>query len=167
MGGLHIAFKDALNNLHLKSSLRSLFQQIDPMHSKEWPHGFLAFLNSKAETKEDSASAKKFASSGGFAGANTQQLCFAEKIEERGALSRKVINNFLNPNWTADYGSGGNEEGHLLLMRSNYYKSEFILKNAKRNVQAFVTQLKKKPTRKSIIFISLGPAGFSILDSGF
>ena len=127
MGGLHIAFKDALNNLHLKSNLRPLFQLIDPMHSKEWPHGFLAFLNSKAETKTDSASAKKFAASGGFAGANTQQLCFAEKVEERGALSRKVINNFLNPNWTADYGSGGNEEGHLLLMRSNYYKTEFIL----------------------------------------
>jgi hypothetical protein len=149
MGGLHQAFKDAQLTLRMKTPLHKLFHILDPMHGKEWPQGFAAFLNTKAEIPENSAKAKKLRDKGGFSEDNVMQLCFADKIDERGIETRRVINNFLNPNWTDDYGSGGNEEGHLLLMRCHYYRTEFVLKNAKKNVNAFITQIKKNPTRVS------------------
>jgi len=152
MGGLHQAFKDALDNLHLKSNLRHLFNLLDPVNSTAWPNGFIKWLNGKAEVNDNSASAKKFAKSDGFGADNVDQLAFADKIDERFNVSRKVINNFFNPNWISDYGSGGNEEGHLLLLRNHYYKNEFVIKNTRKNVNAFMTQIKKNPTRKSQIY---------------
>ena len=120
------------------------------MHSKSWPNGFEDFLKQKGEVNlEKSATASRLRKKGAFSEANIVQLCFAEKIEDRGAEARRVINNFLNPNWTEDYGSGGNEEGHLLMMRNHYYKTEFVVKSASTKVNAFLRQLKLNPDRAS------------------
>ena len=147
---MHQAFKDAYANFHLKTHLLSFFEIMDPMGHKEWPNGFKEFVADKAYTNlEKNALAKRLTKQEGFAPANVDQLVFAEKIEKVGAECRRVINNFLNPNWTDDYGSGGNEEGHLLLMRTDYYKTVYIVVNARDNVQSFLRQLKNKPERDS------------------
>ena len=137
---------------------------MDPNNSKEWPNGFLAFIECKSEGKDDSVSAKKYSNSAGFGQANVAQLCFGDKLEDRGKEQRKVINNFLNPNWTDDFGSGGNEEGHLLMMRFHYYRNEFVPKNVRKNVQAFMTQIKKNPARVSNLYKIKGDASLEAID---
>ena len=79
----------------------------------------------------------------GFGPANRQQLCFAEKILDRGMETRRVINNHFNPNWTEDYGSGGNEEGHLIMLRRNFFVTEVVTGKADVNVKAFMRRIKK------------------------
>jgi len=60
----------------------------------------------------------------------------------------------MNPIWTDDYGSGGNEEGHLLLMRCHYFKTEYVVKAAKVKVLAFLRQLKTHPDRESSYLVN-------------
>ncbi len=156
LAGIHQAFKDSLNNLHMKSTLFPLFAIMDPLNKKGWPSGFQNFINDKATIDlEKSALAMKlrgtlgFGQKVGFGPANLPQLCFAEKILDRGYETKRVVNNFFNPNWTDYYGSGGNEEGHLLLLRYHYFKTEYCLCKADNNVKSFMRRIKKKPVLNS------------------
>ena len=80
---------------------------------------------------------------------NEQQLKFATYIETRAAKIKLTVNNFLNPNWTEDYGSGGNVEGHLLMMRREYYIDEFVNKIASNRVMSIKRSMNKKAKDKS------------------
>ena len=151
LGGQHQAFKDSLQNLHLKKDLFPLFAIMDPQNKKGWPAGFQNFVNEKAAVQLDkSALALRLQNTKpGFGSSNVEQLCFAEKILDRGNETKRVINNFFNPNWTDDYGSGGNEEGHLLLLRYHYFKTEVVMTKADNNVKSFIRRIKKKPVFNS------------------
>ena len=152
-GGLHQAFTDVLENMHLKKIFTPLFTLLDPIGHTQWPKGFKEFVETKAVVDlQKNSTAIRLRKHGGFSEANIAQLCFAEKIEIRGQETRKVINNFFNPNWPKDFGSGGNEEGHLLLLRKFYHKNEVCEKNARTNVKAFLRQLKQYPNRESSLY---------------
>ena len=45
--------------------------------------------------------------------------------------------------WTDNYGSGGNMEGHLLIMRKEFYKTDFVMKLADNRVNSTVRELRK------------------------
>ncbi len=68
-------------------------------------------MKSKPKSVDKKATGKM--TTANFAADNEEQLSFVGTIENRSKKAKKVINIFLNPMWTENYGSGGNMEGHL------------------------------------------------------
>jgi hypothetical protein len=155
LGELHTHFFDAKSNLHLRSDLKDFFRLIDPSKGTDWPVHFLNFLDKETASKISRSKStkpkkgKKKKVNNGFGDDNEDQLSWAKRILARGAAARNDINNFLNQQWTTDYGSGGNEEGHLLMMRKHYHHNEFVKVTATTNVNAAARRAKKNAPGKS------------------
>jgi hypothetical protein len=136
----------------MKRHLLPLFELLDPVNRKNWPAHFLDFLKEKSKIPPSNAAYKKFLAGTPFEKENALQLAFGERVEERATECKRVINGFFNPFWTDDYGSGGNEAGHLLMLRKHYHNTEFSSANAKRKVSQYLRDMKsKKKDQKSSI----------------
>ena len=59
---------------------------------------------------------------------------FGSTVITRAKNASSFITNYVNPLWTTDYGSGGNEEGHLRLMRQFIYEEYDVKATAKAKV---------------------------------
>ena len=153
LGHLQIHWRNAYENLALKSQMLPLFTYMDKEKKSNWPPSFKKFLekktSSKKKEKDHTRKQKGKKTTADFAAANEEKLAFANTVYNRAIESKKIINNFLNPMWTEDFGSGGNMEGHLLMMRKEYYKSDFVSKTADNRVNSTVRDLKKKESNRS------------------
>ena len=155
LGEIYRHFFDAKNNLHMRSELKELFRLLDSGRGTEWPNKFINFIDKQTASKISRTKQQKKGNShnkvggNGFASDNPDQLAWAKRIQALGTAAKLEINSFLNPQWTTDYGSGGNESGHLLMMRKHYYCIDYVPSKTVINVNAAVRRTNKKTPGKS------------------
>ena len=79
----------------MKKHLFTFFEILDPVHRKNWPNHFQEFIKEKANIPPSNAAFKKYLGGTPFEKENALQLAFGERVEERAAECKRVINSFF------------------------------------------------------------------------